>query len=147
MRLTLSLLAAIAGAAMGGASSSPRVIRVIATDYAFSGPDTVSAGPVEFALENRGKVRHEVVLRALRPGVGASQIVEAVQSNAPDIGSIMADATSFGVLFATPGQTSQARLLVNLERGRRYALLCFFRDSVNAPRHMAMGMFRVLHVK
>ena len=103
MRLTLPLLVAVAGAATVAASSSPRVIRVVTTNYAFIAPDTVAAGPVEFALENRGKVRHEVVLRALRPGVGASQIVEAAKGSAQEFASIIAEGTSFGLSPETRG--------------------------------------------
>jgi len=52
-----------------------------------------------------------------------------------------------GVVMAVPGAKSAGRLLVNLERGKTYMLICNFQDMPDKPRHVALGMFTSFQVK
>jgi hypothetical protein len=142
--LLLSLLAL----GDGGTGHAP-IVPVTATDYALQAPDTVRAGRLELAFENRGRVAHEVAVGLLRPGAGNREMIAAGQAglrlrDAPE--HYLAGAP-FGVLFAWPGRTSPAHLTIEARRGQRYALFCTFRDSVKAPEHAAMGMVHVLEVR
>jgi hypothetical protein len=148
MRISLRLSTLVLGLALGCGTPDPQVVRVIATDYALQAPDSVPAGIAQLAFENRGRVPHEVVVGLLRPGAGIPEMMEAGRHglrlhDAPE--HYLAGAP-FGALFAWPGETSPARLTVELLRGQRYALLCTFRDSVGAPQHVALGMVRILSV-
>ena len=49
--------------------------------------------------------------------------------------------------MAVPGVRSAGRLLVNLERGKTYMLICNFQDMPDKPRHVALGMFTSFQVK
>jgi hypothetical protein len=52
-----------------------------------------------------------------------------------------------GMLFAPPGTKSPATLIVPLMHGRTYVLLCQLRDSIGAPPHAVLGMFRLIHAR
>ena len=145
--LLLSLLAlgGLGDRGMGRA----QVVPVTATDYALQAPDTVRAGRLELAFENRGRVAHEVAVGLLRPGAGNREMIAAGQAglrlrDAPE--HYLAGAP-FGVLFAWPGQVSPAQLTIEARRGQRYAMFCTFRDTLKAPEHAAMGMVHVLEVR
>ena len=51
-----------------------------------------------------------------------------------------------GILTADSGVRTPGSLLVNLERGKRYLLVCNFQDSASAPTHMHLGMLKVVKV-
>lgn len=131
------------------ASASPPIVPVVASDYAFAAPDTVAAGLTAFTLENRGAQQHEMFIGLLRPGVAASQIVEAAHRGTGFrlLPAVYLDGAMPGALFAWPGTTSPGRLTLELVRGRSYILLCTFRDSSAAPQHAALGMFHLLQVR
>jgi hypothetical protein len=130
-------------------SSAPRVVPVVASDYAFTAPDTVAAGLTTFTLENRGAQQHEMLIGLLRPGVAASRIVEAAQRGMTFrlLPEVYLEGAMHGAVFAWPGTRSRARLTLELIRGRTYILLCTFRDSTTTPQHAALGMFHLLQVK
>lgn len=125
-------------------SSDPeRIIDIVATEYAFQAPDTVAPGPAVLRLMNNGKVLHEMILMKLRPGVSLADLVAAQQrdeSFRPQLDGGNA------VLFAGPGTTGDGRLSVDLEQGRDYVVWCNFQDGDTAPKHSALGMFRLIHV-
>lgn len=135
--------------ALLGCNPGPRIIHIIATDYALQAPDSVSAGAVQFAFENRGHVPHEVAVGLLRSGAGTPEMLMAARQGLRlrDGPEHYLEGAPFGVVFAWPGRLSPAQLSVGLRRGQRYALLCTFRDSAAAPEHAALGMMRVLDVK
>ena len=148
MRLSLLLPVVALGIGEGGTSASP-VVHVTAMDYALQAPDSVPAGRLQLAFDNRGRVAHEVVIGLLQPGAGNREMVAAGQQglrlhDAPE--HYLAGAP-FGALFAWPGQASPAHLTLEAHRGQRYALFCVFRDSLSAPEHAAMGMVRVLEIR
>jgi len=116
-------------------------VRVVALDYAYQAPSTLASGPTLFALDNQGKVRHEVAIVRLHPGV----TVDSAMHAAPPARLALVDIV--GVLIAEPSQTSAGRLLVDLAAGRTYVLFCNFQDAPDKPRHLAMGMFTSIQVK
>ncbi len=149
MRCFLNFPAMMLGLVILGCGERSQEIRVVASDYALQAPDSVASGPTHFTLENRGKVVHELVIGLLQRGKGAREIVEAAQANARlrDLPAHYLEGPPFGAQFAWPGATSPARVTVELQGGREYALICTLRDTMTAPQHASLGMLRVLHVR
>lgn len=123
--------------------SSPNEVRIIGLDYAFTAPDTLPAGPTSFAFENRGEVDHEMILVRLKEGVTLDAVMEAAAGGA-DPRELTEGGP--GILIADPGETAESRLLVDLQPGRTYALVCNFRDQPEDPPHTALGMRAALRV-
>jgi hypothetical protein len=147
--LAVTLTAAVAGAAPRALEPSKVVVHVIARDYALEAPDTVRAGDVGFELGNRGTQYHELLVGLLRPGATAGDIVAAHQRGVTLrqlSQAYLAEGVS-GALLAAPGTRSPAQLIVPLQQGRDYVLLCQLRDSVGKPPHAVLGMFRLLHAR
>jgi hypothetical protein len=120
-------------------TSSPgyREVTIRARDYAYDVPDSLPAGPVAFALENTGRVAHEVVITELRPGATLATILSRDKAD-----STWRDLRypPSGVLTADSGVTTPGRLLITLVAGRTYLLLCNFRDSDTSAVHFYIGM-------
>ncbi len=117
---------------------------MVGGDYAFTSPDTVPPGETVITFRNDGTVRHELKLIALRPGSTLRTVLPLAMI---DSGwSAYREPTS-GILTAGPGAVTPGRLLVTLESGRTYLLICAFADSETAPLHSELGMVRALHVR
>lgn len=126
-----------------------RDVLVVATDYALSAPDTISAGMLTLRLENRGEKAHEVVLALVRDKADAAAIMAAAKANlgTPRLGEGYADGPPLGALFAAPHTSGRATLTARVRRGRDYVLICTLHDVPSAPQHAALGMFHVFHVR
>jgi len=127
--------------AAAGSPSSPRVIQVVARDFAFEAPATVAAGLVTIQLQNRGHALHHVNLVKLDDGKTLDDVFAALRAgnggpppawmhdmggpNAPDPGR---DANA--TLFLAPGT---------------YALLCWVDIPDHVP-HVMKGMAKQLTV-
>ena len=154
-RLTVPLAFAVTLAAtlVGAAPSAPQpptvVVRVVARDYALEAPDTVRAGDVAFELENRGAQYHELLVGLLRPGATADDIVTAHKRGLTlrQLSQAYLGEDVSGALLAAPSARAPAHLVVPLQRGREYVLLCQLRDSAGKPPHAVLGMFRILYAR
>lgn len=124
-------------------ATGPNEVTVIGLDYAFGGVGTLPPGPTAIAFENRGEVDHEMILVRLKEGVTLEQLMEAARSEG-DPRELTEGGP--GILIASPGQTTASRLLVDLEAGRTYALVCNFQDEPDAPPHTALGMLAAFQV-
>jgi hypothetical protein len=129
VRMALVALAAFA---------SPPEITVVGNDYAFvQVPASVAAGKTLFSFENRGRVRHELSMALLQPGVTLQQVVDAPPGQTVSrkfVESVV------GILIARPGESSGGQLFVDLQHGRRYIIVCTLKDSPDAKRHVELGM-------
>ncbi len=123
--------------------SSPREVTFVGSDFAFQGPDTVAAGPTVFRFRNAGSVTHELGLSVLRPGVTGEQAFAAEMKGA-DVDAIY---ESDGLLFVPPGDRVDMGLLVDLQRGREYVLVCTLESGPKATPHVQLGMFKHLIVR
>lgn len=125
----------------GCAQSAPRDQRqqllIVGTDYAYDVPAEVPPGLTEVSFENRGVVEHEMALARLKPGVTMEEVLALVRDGGD--AEEMLDGNA-GILFAKPGESSHGKLLVDLVPGRAYGMICNFRDTPEAPPHLALGM-------
>src|SRR3982751_4416657 len=74
--VSAAVVAALMSAATLGAQE-PRQVVVDAVDYAFQTGDTIPAGLTLFTLDNRGSVRHELVISRLKDGHTLAEVVNA----------------------------------------------------------------------
>ena len=144
MRVTTAALAALVATLACGVEPEAE-LRIVGMDYAFDAPDSVKAGPTVIRFENRGRVRHEMVVTQLRDDVLGAVFADSLVKG----GSTKAlRATGASILFAKAGERNDAvALRVTFERGHRYAITCGFRDSAAAPRHQSLGMFKIVAVR
>jgi hypothetical protein len=136
-RLLLVAAAAItartAAAAPHDTKPAARVVTVVARDYAFDAPDTITAGRTEVRLVNRGREAHHAYLVRLDKGKSLDALLAALRAGGPmpswthDVG---------GPNSPVPGGTSVA--VVDLTPGS-YAVLCVIPAADGMP-HIMKGM-------
>lgn len=126
------------------AAPAPRVIPIVAVNYAFQAPDSVPAGPAVFTLTNHGTVLHEVQIFRFRRGVTADSGLRLLTTEGvPDS---LFDAS--GAVLITPvGVDAPTAVTAELRSGELWALVCQFRDSAGAPKHDKLGMVKVMAVR
>lgn len=124
-------------------NAAPSTVLVRANDYAYTAPDSLPAGPTAFGLANDGKVPHEVIVVRLRPGASVQEILRRDQADSS--WRDLRDPPS-GILTADPGVTTPGQLLIDLQPGERYLLVCNFQDSETAPMHFHLGMLKLVTV-
>lgn len=122
-----------------------RFVTIEARDYVFRAPTVVPPGLTAFRLVNHGTVLHEVQIFRLAPSVTAAAARAYLQQDG-DVPDSAAD-SSGSVLITAPGTTAHEQVLIDLQRGEVYALLCAFRDAPDKPRHGKLGMFGTIEVR
>jgi uncharacterized cupredoxin-like copper-binding protein len=120
-------------------AAPPRVVTVVAREFAFQAPDEVPAGLVTFQLQNRGTALHHMAIIRLDDGKTLQDLYAALQAGGPP----PAWAHDYGGPNAPdPGTDSNATLM--LEPGN-YALVCFVDIPDHVP-HVMKGMAKLLRV-
>jgi hypothetical protein len=134
--ITWSALLVVAASAFAFLQPA-REVPVVANEYAFIGfPATIAAGPTLFSFENRGEVRHEMSIILLKPGLTAK---DALAAGAAVTGPKVAERL-VGLLVARKHESAAGKLLVELESGQRYLVICNLKDSPGAEAHSKLGM-------
>ena len=133
---------------LAACSSSPdatadNVVQIVGTDYAFHAPTDLPAGRTTFRFANHGKVEHELNISRLKPGVSIDKLLETIRAH-ESVKDLIDGPV--GVLFAAPGDTSNAGLTADLAAGQTYAVICIFTDSAGAKPHHDLGMYKVITV-
>ena len=116
---------------------------VIAMDYAFKYPLTLSPGRHTIVFRNDGKVRHEVSIILPKKGATFEQMF-AVRKARGNTRALNED--QLGVLFAAAGESPLGRLDVNLLPGREYRIICNFMNDSTSPPHYTLGMYGSIRV-
>lgn len=130
--------------ALGCAPPAPRVVDIVATEYALSAPASLPPGRVILRFINAGTVPHEAQLFRFRRGITPDSGRALLHlSNFPDS---LADADG-AVLIAAPRDTTPEQVALELHPGELYALVCQFRDGPGKPKHDALGMYAVMQVE
>ena len=128
-----------------GRPAAPNQISVTGSDYAFSVLDTVPAGPALVHYRYQGAVPHEMILGRLRVGTSPAEFEDSLAHDR-SLQPLLDGGTA--VLFGAPGQADYPlSIAVTLIGGRHYALWCQFADGPDKPRHLTLGMFKVLTVR
>lgn len=133
--LTASAPAASTSAGGGGSR-----VDVIARDYSFEAPATVSTGIVTVVMQNEGAEPHHTQLVRLNENVTVEAFGGALMQG-PEAAFPLVSFTG-GPGVADPGGTSQATM--NLTAGQ-YMMLCFVETAQGVP-HLALGMIRPFQV-
>jgi hypothetical protein len=135
------LVAACAKKPAPAAPATANVVTVIATDYAFSAPDTIPAGLTTLNMVNHGQELHQAVLVRFDSGktLADLQAMLMQQPNAPPPPWI---AFPMGPALTAPGDSANATALLT---AGHYAMLCFAPSPDGTP-HVAKGMVRALEV-
>ena len=130
----------------GRAQSRPSpVIRIVANDYAYSEvPPTVKPGLTFFAFKNAGKVRHEMSLLRLEPGIGVSDAIQNEKAGGKGRAKFF---KTVGLLIEPPGGSTIVWLAMELKQGETYVLICSLRDKPDAPPHFELGMYSAFTVR
>jgi len=119
--------------------SGPNVVTVIATDYAFTAPDTIPAGLTTFKMVNQGAEPHQAVVLGAADR-GWEEIRTATMTPGP-IPAWLTFPAGPGVVVS--GDTANATS--HLEPGN-YFIVCFIPSADGTP-HVMKGMVRRLVVR
>jgi len=134
-------VALIAMAGCGGAAEreavetlGPSVVTVMAGEFAFDMPDTISAGMTTFRLMSHGQEVHHLQLLRLEEGKTLADLSAAFSGEVPPPWAVPVG----GVAPPMPGATAEATL--DLTPGT-YAAVCFVPSPDGVP-HVAKGMIK-----
>ena len=134
----------LAIAPLACAPAPPRVVDIVATEYALTAPASLPAGRVIVRFINAGTVPHETQIFRFKRGISPDSGRALLRlSNFPDS---LADAAG-AVLIAAPRDTTPEQVALDLKSGELYGLVCQFRDGPGKPKHDALGMLAVMQVE
>ena len=128
------------GVGLGNVPAAQEIV-FTASEYAFTGPDTIAPGLTTVSLRNDGKEEHHLVLARLDEGRTMADVMAAFQANPaaePDFITFVGGAGS-----AFGGETSNATQ--ELAAGN-YIMICFIPLPGGQMPHLTMGMVRELVV-
>ena len=142
--MTVPFLAGHTSAFAQAPSSRVTSVQVVTTDYTFTGiPTVIAAGPIMLSLQNSGKVRHEMSVVRLQPGVE----MEAIQRGDASPASRAVAQSLIGILIARPGESAGGQLYVELRPGEHYLVICTLKDAPTGPPHSKLGMMTNFEVR
>lgn len=145
---TVALAAALAVSACAKKEPAPAAMQpgpnhviVTASDFAFTAPDTITAGLEMFHLVGKGPSLHHVQVVALDSGKTVADLMAAMKNPGPPPAWVR---WVGGPNAVAPSGVDTSVAYLTLTAGN-YALLCLIPDSAGVP-HFAHGMVRALTV-
>lgn len=117
-------------------------VTIVATEFAFEGPDTLPAGKVTIEMENQGKQPHELVMGELLDGKTIDDVNALLAKGDP--GKPPKWFKTTGGTGAKPGGTG--KLNADLTAGN-YVFLCFVPDKESKKPHALLGMIKDVMVE
>jgi hypothetical protein len=123
----------------GDGKSGPPPITITATEYAFSGPDTVPAGLVTLRIVNAGREPHQAGVVRIEGSRTPHEIAAALESSTPP--PWMAFAGGPDAVNSGDTATATQRLAPGT-----YVLVCFL-PSPDGTMHLEKGMIQTLVVQ
>ncbi len=120
------------------AEEAPNVVRVVASEYAYSMPAEIEGGVVSLELVNEGTEHHEFAFGRLEEGTEIEDLIEQMQQQKEGDGS---DDLA-GVPVMSPGVAMT--MVRDLEPGT-YFFFCAFPDADFTP-HFEHGMYTSFEV-
>lgn len=120
-------------------AGSPDVVTIQASEFAFTAPSTLPAGPTTFRLVNKGQQVHHLAIMRLEQGKTLADVEAAMkQPGPPPAWAVMVG----GPNAASPGASVED--VVDLKPGS-YLLACFVPGPDGVP-HVMKGMVQELKV-
>jgi uncharacterized cupredoxin-like copper-binding protein len=120
---------------------SAPVVEIDASDFTFSAPDSLPAGPVTLHMTNHGQEPHHGQLLRLNDGVSLEEFMATLQRGDEQAATALVSIEG-GPGLIDPHQASEVRL--DLKPGT-YLLACFVPGPDGVP-HLAKGMLKPLRV-
>jgi hypothetical protein len=140
----LGMLATMTATDGSSTRTAERVDTVVGNEYAYTRyPRTLGPGRHVFAFMNEGKVDHEAILIALKPGVTYKQITDLDKAGG-DTRSLMEEIV--GILWSGGGTISNGLLALQLIAGREYLLVCTYPANQKPLTHRHLGMVGAIRV-
>ncbi len=124
------------------AMAEPPVVTIVAKDFSYEAPDTITAGMVTLRLVNQGPELHHVQLLRLSDGKTVADLQEGLKAMTP--GSPPPPWIHEVAGPNTPVPGGEQSITENLEAGE-YAIVCFIPSADQIP-HAMKGMVRGLTV-
>lgn len=118
------------------------VVDVVGRDFALEAPDSLPPGPTRFRFRREGTVAHEVAMARVKAGVPLDSLLR-IELAGGDINGMYDPGE--GLLYLDPGEVIDAELLITLEAGRDYVLICTL--DKDGKTHAMLGMVRGLRVR
>ena len=141
-RPTAALLFLVAAcAAPDDGPRVPQEVTYTASEFAFSGPDTIAPGMTTFRFVNEGQQEHHLILVRIHEGHTVQELFEFMAANPsgiPDYVTFVGAANS----VQNGGITGST---IDLAEGH-YLMVCFIPDPADGMEHVAKGMSRELIV-
>ena len=119
------------------APPAPQEVTFTATNFAFTGPDSIAPGVTSIRLVNQGTQDHHMILGKLAEGKTMQDLMTFLQANpaaAPDFLTWHGSAGGIG-----PQGTNTA--VADLAPGR-YVAICFLPDPADGRMHAVKGMIK-----
>lgn len=139
--IVLPLMAACAAPPEEAAApAAPQEVMLTASDFAFSGPDSIAPGMTRVSLVNTGSEPHHVILGRFDAGKTMADLQAFMEANPNADPDFITWQGGVGVIM--PGDTAAATS--DLPAGQ-YAMFCFVPSADGVP-HLAKGMVRPLIV-
>jgi predicted small secreted protein len=117
-------------------------VTVVATEFAYEGPDTLPAGKVTIEMDNQGKQPHELVIGELLDGKTIDDVNAVLSKGAP--GKPPKWFKIAGGTGAKPGDVG--KLDADLKAGN-YVFICLVPDKDSKKPHAVLGMVKALTVE
>ena len=136
---SLLLLAACSPAARTPAL--PQEVTFTATEFSFTGPDSIAPGVTRFRLMNHGTQPHHLILGRVDDGKTVADVMAGLREHptaAPPFLSYRGGASTI-----LPGDSSAS---VNDLPAGRYVMFCFVPDPADQTPHFAKGMTKEIVV-
>lgn len=137
--LATLLLACAGGTPAPTVADGPQVVQVVTTEYAFTMPDTLSAGWTSFQMRNEGADVHHMTFVRLEEGKSLQDLLAALGEGGP----FPAWASFVGGPNVAMGAAA-SHVTLELLPGT-YAILCVIPAPDGQP-HVAKGMMKTLTV-
>lgn len=130
---------AAANVTQSGAADGPRVVAVDGHDFAFTAPDTISAGWTTFRFTNHGPALHHAMIVRLDSGKTMADVAKVFAKPGPMPGWLV-----FVGGPNAPAPGTEANATMEMAPGH-YALLCLV-DVPDGVPHLMKGMSKAFTV-
>ncbi len=140
LRLSPAILLGLLACAPTQKATSEDVV-FTATDFAFSGPDSIAPGVHTIRFVNHGTQDHHLILGRLAEGKTLQDLMAFMQTNPTAEPPGMSWHGAAGAV--APGDSTGS--IADLPAGR-YVLICFITDPADHQAHMVKGMIKEVTV-